>query len=276
MDDLTLSPDQKSIQKQAMAAAKTDPNVDYAINPTFTAELNHLIAQCVGRQSAAPAVYVMDLGFSAFLKSENLGLEGMFGDFKGDEVHTRDTPPDTSRTTTFERQPFGIPSPPQLAASRWKAYLHATTLPNVQQPGGDVIGHGPQIKTTMAQTFVDELTEFGAKGGGWKHNLNEPDACEMSAQIFKACDRVILKLMLALSTSGHGRKAHQQRHDFSKPKNPLTSVTKMVLHMNPRAVHTTMHVRPSVCDVLFNVCLPGQNTMLAAPPRATIYGRQTP
>ena len=30
----------------------------------FTAELNHLIAQCVGRQSAAPAVYVMDLGFS--------------------------------------------------------------------------------------------------------------------------------------------------------------------------------------------------------------------
>ena len=30
----------------------------------FTAELNQLIAQCVGRQSAAPAVYVMDLGFS--------------------------------------------------------------------------------------------------------------------------------------------------------------------------------------------------------------------
>jgi len=33
VDDLTLSPDQKSIQKQSMAAAKTDPNVDYAINP---------------------------------------------------------------------------------------------------------------------------------------------------------------------------------------------------------------------------------------------------
>ena len=42
MDDLTFRPDQKSIQKQAMAAAKTDPIVDYAINPTFTAELNHL------------------------------------------------------------------------------------------------------------------------------------------------------------------------------------------------------------------------------------------
>jgi len=42
VDDLTFRPDQKPIQKQAMAAAKTDPIVDYAINPTFTAELNHL------------------------------------------------------------------------------------------------------------------------------------------------------------------------------------------------------------------------------------------
>ena len=215
----------------------------------------------------------MDLGFSALLKSENLGLEGMFGDFKGDELHTRDTPPDTSRTTTFERQPFGIPSPPQLAASRWKAYLHATTLPNVQQPGGDVIGHGPQNHDgANVRGRADRIRRQGRRLE--THNLNEPDACEMSAQIFKACDRVILKLMLALSTSGHGRKAHQQRHDFSEPKNPLTSVTK-ILHMNPRAVHTTMHVRPSVCDVLFNVCLPGQNTMLAAPPRAKYYIRSS-
>ena len=96
----------------------------------------------------------------------------------------------------------------------------------------------------------------------------------MSAQIFKACDRVILKLMLALSTSGHGRKAHQQRHDFSEPKNPLTSVTK-ILHMNPRAVHTTMHVRPSVCDVLFNVCLPGQSTMLRSRSTSRYYIRSS-
>ena len=52
-------------------------------------------------------------------------------------------------------------------------------------------------------------------------------------------------------------------HDFSQLKNLLTSATEM-LRMDPKTVHTTPHVRPSVCDVLFDVSLPGLNTMLAA------------
>ena len=245
--------DTQKLVKQAMEAAKHDSNVDFAINPTFTADLTELATEAIGQQRAIPAYFVLGHGLAAFLRERGLGMDGMFGD-QEDTSADHTTQPVASQPHTYRRQPFGKSTslPPTVSHTGYLDFQqpHFRTYDSQDEMKNDL-----DLTTMMASTFTDTL------GGPseWRDNLEEYDAMEKTAETFKACDRAILRLMIAiLKAMDEKRKVH----DFSQLKNLLTSATEM-LRMDPKTVHTTPHVRPSVCDVLFNVSLPGLNTMLA-------------
>ena len=112
VEQCSFAPDHISIQKlvkQAMEAAKQDTNADFAIKPTFTADLHDLATKVIEKQQAIPSIFILGHGFAAFLREQGLGMEGMFGDLEGtDDDHI--TPPDTSQPSTYRRQPFGKPT----------------------------------------------------------------------------------------------------------------------------------------------------------------------
>ena len=263
--------------KEAQKAARDDPTVDFSVSPAFARKLHHLIANNIQKQPAISVQHVLDFGFSSLLNSSGLGASGMFRDVKRaavDPIPPRHAEPDASPNGAgFRRRAFGAPATTSAAplphsGTYTYARPHHTAYGTSNEMMADV-----NHKTDMAAVFVDEqtaemeamgITDNDGRPPHWASTLNpsidDPVACWRTSAMFIACDRVVLKIMVALLQA---MEDSDPNHDFSRLKNLLTSATASLDSLSG-TVHTTMQVRPSMADILYQVSQPGLDVMLVA------------
>ena len=277
---LTFMPDETAIVelvKEARNAAKDDPTVDFSVSPTFSRKLHHLIASNIQKQPAISVQHVLDLGFSSLLRSSGLGASGMYVDMETaavDPVPLHHAELDASLSGVgFQRRAFETPATPSATSLPHSGVFTYNRAHHAAYDTSDEMMADVNHKTDMAAAFVAEqtaemedmgITDDEGQSPHWAstHNtsIKDPTACCRTAAIFIACDRVVLKIMVALLQA---MEDSGPLHDFSRLKNLLTSATA-ALDSLTGLVHTTMQVRPSVADILFQVSQPGLDVMLIA------------
>ena len=277
---LTFTPDQTAIVdlvKEARNAARDDQTIDFSISPTFASKLHHFLASNIQKQTAISVQHVLDLGFSSLLESTDIGAPGMFDDVEVaavDPIPPHHAELDTSLSSVgFRRQAFGTPATPSATTLPHSGVFTYNRPHHTAYDTSDDMMVDVNRKTDMAVAFVAEQTaemedmgiaDDDGQSPHWASTRNtsikDPVACCRTAAMFIACDRVVLKIMVALLQA---MEDSGPLHDFSRLKNLLTSATAAMDSLSD-LVHTTMQIRPSVADILFQVSQPGLDVMLIA------------